>query len=159
MLAKQQKRASHSANSRSKKRIPLRSRLLPYRLHRRRGPSLVRHTGNSHPSLAVKMSSPATDEQIIALDDKLLNYPQSTSAEAGASPDMKRFLYAQQQLAEQGKARTRAWPKNKSTCVSHHQLLEFRRTSHQPTRYLPCAGAHSCRRRWLNLGRKSRRST
>ena len=106
-----------------------------------------------------RMSSPATDEQITALDDKLLNYPQSTSAEAGASPDMKRFLYAQQQLAEQGKARTRAWPKNKSTCVSHHQLLEFRRTSHQPTRYLPCAGAHSCRRRWLNLGRKSRRST
>ena len=44
------------------------------------------------------MSSPATDEQITALDDKLLNYPQSTSAEAGASPDMKRFLYAQQQL-------------------------------------------------------------
>ena len=105
------------------------------------------------------MSSPATDEQIIALDDKLLNYPQSTSAEAGASPDMKRFLYAQQQLAAQGKARTRAWPKNKSTCVSHHQLLEFRLTSRQPTRYLPCAGAHSCRRRWLNLGRKSRRST
>ena len=31
---------------------------------------------------------------------------------------MKRFLFAQEQLAAQGKARIRQWPKNKGGCAS-----------------------------------------
>lgn len=34
----------------------------------------------------------------------------------GASPDMKRYLYAKQQLAAQGKYRVRTWPKNSTGC-------------------------------------------
>ena len=69
-----------------------------------------------------KMSNPASDEQLAALSSRLSSYPQSTTCEPGASPDMKRYLYAQQQLAAQGKARMRTWPKNSSTCCSHLQL-------------------------------------
>ena len=68
------------------------------------------------------MSNPASDEQLAALSSRLSSYPQSTTCEPGASPDMKRYLYAQQQLAAQGKARMRTWPKNSSTCCSHLQL-------------------------------------
>ena len=72
--------------------------------------------------LTRKMSNPASDEQLAALSSRLSSYPQSTTCEPGASPDMKRYLYAQQQLAAQGKARMRTWPKNSSTCCSHLQL-------------------------------------
>ena len=41
-----------------------------------------------------------------------------SAAAQGASPDMKRFLFAQEQLAAQGKARIRQWPKNKGGCAS-----------------------------------------
>lgn len=152
------------------------------------------------------MSSPASDEQIEALSNRLLDYPQSTIAEAvrrvteswhpsarpvwrdrrhplptcsrrpprlaqGASPDMKRFLFAQEQLAAQGKARTRHWPKNKGRCAPCQPPTPGQLSTHQETSpaafeltapsfpRCACAAAHTCRSRSPSSGHRSPTST